>query len=134
LVEDFVVVFEWVEVVAVPVAAVPVEPVVSVLVDIAPPVPVVSVDIELVPVVLDIVLPVPVVSVDIVPVVPVIDVSVDIVDELYVEELSVVAAPVSVTLLLFVSLLHAKPKTVRARIVMRIRVFFICLSSQIGYL
>jgi hypothetical protein len=35
-----------------------------------------------------------------------------------------------VTLLLFTSLLQAKPKTVRARMVMRIRVFFICLSSQ----
>jgi hypothetical protein len=74
---------------------------------------------------------VPVVSVDIVPVVPVIDVSVvsDVV-VMDVEELSVETAPVSVTLLLFVSLLQAKPKTVRARMVMRIRVFFICLSSQ----
>jgi hypothetical protein len=127
LVVDFVVVFDEVEVVAVvPVAAVPVVPLVD---DIAPPVPVVSVDIVLV--VLVIVLPVPVVSVDIVPVVPVIEVSVDIVVELLdVEELSVATAPVSVTLLLFTSLLQAKPKTVRARMVMRIRVFFICRSSQ----
>jgi hypothetical protein len=117
----FVVVLAEVEVVAVvPVAAV---------LDIAPPVPVVSVDIVLV--VLVIVPPVPVVSVDIVPVVPVIDVSVDIVVELLeVDELSVATAPVSVTLLLFVSLLQAKPKTVRVRMVMRIRVFFICRSSQ----
>jgi hypothetical protein len=123
LVVVFVVVLAEVEVVAVvPVAAVP-------LVDIAPPVPVVSVDIVLV--VLVIVPPVPVVSVDMVPVVPVIDVSVDIVVELLeVEELSVATAPVSVTLLLFTSLLQAKPKTVSARMVMRIRVFFICFSSQ----
>jgi hypothetical protein len=113
-----VVVFVVVEVVTlVPVVDVP-------LVDIAPPVPVVSVDI--VSVALVIVLPVPVVSVDIVPVVPVIEVSVLIVVEL-VDELSVATAPVSVTLLLFVSLLQAKPKTVRARMVIRIRVFFICL-------
>jgi hypothetical protein len=118
LVVVFVVVLAEVEVVAVvPVAAVPVVP----LVDIAPE-PVVSVDIVLV---------VPVVSVDIVPVVPVIEVSVDIVVELLdVDELSVATTPVSVTLLLFTSLLQAKPKTVRARMVMRIRVFFICLSSQ----
>jgi hypothetical protein len=117
-----VVVFEEVDVVpVVPVDAVP-------LVDIAPE-PVVSVDIALVSVVLVIVLAVPVVSVDIVPVVPVIEVSVDIV-VLDVDELSVVTAPVSVTLLLFVSLLQAKPKTVSARMVMRIRVFFICRSSQ----
>jgi len=118
LVVVFVVVLAEVEVVAVvPVAAV---------LDIAPPVPVVSVDIVLV-----IVPPVPVVSVDIVPVVPVIDVSVDIVVELLeVDELSVATAPVSVTLLLFTSLLQAKPKTLRARMVMRIRVFFICFSSQ----
>jgi hypothetical protein len=125
LVEDFVVVFDEVEVVPV----VPVVPLVDVIV---PPVPVVSVDIAPVPVVsvmVVIVLPVPVVSVDIVPVVPVIDVSVDIV-VLIVDELSVATAPVSVTLLLFVSLLQAKPKTARARMVMRIRVFFICLSSQ----
>jgi hypothetical protein len=123
LVVDFVVVFVDVEVV--PVAAVPLVD------DIAPPEPVVSVDIALVPVVsVLVVIVVPVVSVDIVPVVPVIEVSVDIVDELYVEELSVATAPVSVTLLLFVSLLQAKPKTVSARMVMRIRVFFICLSSQ----
>ena len=44
---------------------------------------------------------------DIVPVVPVIDVSVDIVVLLYVDELSVTTAPVSVTLLLIVSLLQA---------------------------
>lgn len=117
------VVFEEVDVVpVVPVDAVP-------LVDIAPE-PVVSVDIALVSVVLVIVLAVPVVSVDIVPVVPVIEVSVDIVVELDVDELSVATAPVSVTLLLFVSLLQAKPKTVSARMVMRIRVFFICRSSQ----
>jgi hypothetical protein len=120
VVDDFVVVFECVEVV--PVAAVPLVDVVPVVsVDIAPPLPVVSVVVVIV---------VLLVSVDIVPVVPVIDVSVDIVDELYVEELSVATAPVSVTLLLFVSLLHAKPKTASARMVMRIRVFFICLSSQ----
>jgi hypothetical protein len=124
LVVVFVVVFAWVEVVAVvPVAAVPVVPLVE---DIAP-LPVVSVDIALVSV--DIVLVVPEVSVDIVPVVPVIEVSVDIV-VLLVEELSVATAAVSVTLLLFTSLLQAKPKTVSARMVMRIRVFFICLSSQ----
>jgi hypothetical protein len=135
---DLVVVFECVEVEAVPVAAVPVEPVVPLVDDIAPE-PVVSVDIAvpvmpLVPIVPDIVLLVPLVSVDIVPVVPVIEVSVDIVVELDVEELSVATAPVSVTLLLFVSLLQAKPKTVSARMVIRIRVFFIGLSSQIGYL
>jgi hypothetical protein len=112
-----VVVLEWVEVVpVVPVVAVPVVP----LVDVMVPEPVVSVDVALVLVVV-----VPVVSVDIVPVVPVTEVSVDIVVELYVEELSVATAAVSVTLLLFVSLLQAKPKTVSARIVMRIRVFFI---------
>lgn len=102
-------------------------------VDIAPPVLDVSVDIAPVPVVpvvlIVLVIVVPVVSVDIVPVVPVIEVSVDMV-ELTVDELSVATAPVSVTLLLFVSLLQAKPKTVRARILTRIRVFFICFSSQ----
>jgi hypothetical protein len=115
LVVVFVVVLVEVEVVAV-------VPVADVEVAAGAVVPVVSVDIVLV---------VPVVSVDIVPVVPVIDVSVDIVVELlYVEELSVATAPVSVTLLLFTSLLQAKPKTVSARMVTRIRVFFICFSSQ----
>jgi hypothetical protein len=104
-VDDFVLLFVEVEVVpVVPVALVPViVPLPVVSVDIAPPLPVVPV----VSIVLDIVLPVPVVSVDIVPVVPVIEVSVDIVVELYVDELSVATAPVSVVLLLFVSLLQA---------------------------
>jgi hypothetical protein len=83
---------------------VPVVPVVLVAVVIVdggvPPVSVVSVDI---------VADVPVVSVDIVPVVPVIEVSVvDIVElVLLVDEVSVATALVSVTLLLFVSLLQA---------------------------
>src|SRR4051812_42841933 len=62
-------------------------------------------------VVLVIVLPVPVVSVDIVPVVPVMAVSgvamVGVVVLLALDEVSVATAPVSVTLLLFVSLLQA---------------------------
>jgi hypothetical protein len=67
-------------------------------VDVAPVVVVVPVDV------------VAVVSVDIVPVVPVIEVSVDIVELvllLTVDDESVATAPVSVTLLLFVSLLQA---------------------------
>ena len=108
-------------------------------VDVVAVVPVADVEVAagaVVPVVsVDIVLVVLVVSVDIVPVVPVIEVSVDIVVELLeVDELSVATAPVSVTLLLFTSLLQAKPKTVSARMVMRIRVFFICLFLSDGCL
>jgi hypothetical protein len=91
------------------------------------PVPVVSVPVALTVPVVPVV---PVVSVDIVPVVPVIEVSVvDVVALvlLIVDDESVATTAVSVTLLLFVSLLQAKLKSASAATVRRIIIFFMCV-------
>ena len=75
------------------------------------------------------------VSVDIVPVVPVIEVSVvDVVALvlLIVDDESVATTAVSVTLLLFTSLLQAKVKSASAATVRRIMVFFMCVFLSDG--
>jgi hypothetical protein len=113
-----------------PIVVVPVVP--DVVVEVVPVVDVAVVDVIAVPDVSVVVPPgiaevdvepvVPVVSVLIVPVVPVVAVSVvDI-----VEDVSLEAAAVSV-LLLFVSLLQAKPKTLRARTVSRTTIFLVII-------